>query len=352
MSARTIEFTPEMLAEAVLLHREGVSMPGIARAIGASYYATRKGLRDSGVLMRPRGWLSEPGRKAISELGKSRKGRVFSAETRVRMSEAAKRRVKGSWTFAPLAHNLTGEVFGRLTVVARDFTRKYYKPRWLCQCDCGEQKVVRAVALKSGTTRSCGCLAREGTKKRATRHGKTGSPTYLSWRSMIVRCERDPRATRYFNRVTVCEEWHRFDVFLRDMGERPAGTTLDRVDNARGYEPGNCRWATCVQQTANRTLPSSEVLSAMAKERNVRGERHGDAVFTEETAVEAIQYRAIGFSLSEIADRYGVTKSAVWALVKRRTWSHLKIHPALEAFVLGRSNASSAVLDQVPEQSG
>jgi hypothetical protein len=88
------------------------------------------------------------------------------------------------------------------------------------------------------------------------KHGDHGSPTYVTWISMMNRC-RAPDGTnhhRYYVQrgIKVCERWHFYENFLADMGERPVGKTLDRKDNDLGYEPGNCRWATPKEQAANR----------------------------------------------------------------------------------------------------
>lgn len=151
---------------------------------------------------------------------------------------------------------ITGKRFGRLVVRAEDKVRK---PRhWLCVCDCGRQHTVRESALKNGHTQSCGCLGAERRLKAATeakiKHGKSKSDIYSVWASMIQRC-RDPNNKRWSSYggrgISVCDRWLRFENFLADMGERPKGLTLDRVDVNGDYEPSNCRWATDKQQANN-----------------------------------------------------------------------------------------------------
>jgi hypothetical protein len=153
---------------------------------------------------------------------------------------------------------MLGKRFTRLLVVASAGV-KDEKRQWLCLCDCGTETTVITKRLNSGHTRSCGCLKRElhaaKCRSRAT-HGMTKSRTYKSWQAMKERC-LNPRATRYpqygAKGVSVCQRWLTFENFLADLGERPAGMTLDRINNARGYEPENCRWATYATQTANRS---------------------------------------------------------------------------------------------------
>ena len=129
---------------------------------------------------------------------------------------------------------------------------------WECRCDCGNLTRVQLGALTHGHTYSCGCKRRELIAQRKIRHGHcaqgTSSPTYSIWAGMIGRCEnpKDRSFPDYGGRgITVCARWRLFENFLADMGERPRGRSLDRIDNMRGYEPSNCRWATATQQANN-----------------------------------------------------------------------------------------------------
>lgn len=166
-----------------------------------------------------------------------------------------------------IAHNrldLTGQQFGRLTVIKYLYTDKNRKAVWLCQCACGQQTKVLAGKLRNGHTSSCGCWAREVTapflrarREENYKHGGCGTPTYKSWDSAKQRCfnPNDDHYPSYGGRgVTMCDRWrYSFQNFLDDMGERPKGTTIDRWPDPLGnYEPGNCRWATPTQQSQNR----------------------------------------------------------------------------------------------------
>lgn len=152
--------------------------------------------------------------------------------------------------------SLVGRSFGRLVVTERADTVAGHI-RYKCRCECGAEKVIHGSALKAGLTKSCGCMATESKKDRKTqlRHGKTGSPEWHTWEGMKKRC-LNPKAHGYKNYggrgINVCERWLTFDNFYADMGERPAGMTLDRWPDTNGnYEPGNCRWATKLEQCNN-----------------------------------------------------------------------------------------------------
>lgn len=129
---------------------------------------------------------------------------------------------------------------------------------WLCRCDCGTEFKVLGKSLRTGNTKSCGCFKLESltTNPRALKHGR--SPEWQSWSGMIRRCH-EPRATgykRYGGRgITVCDRWRGEDGlanFIADMGPRPKGYELDRIDNDQGYFKENCRWGTRRQQARNR----------------------------------------------------------------------------------------------------
>lgn len=187
--------------------------------------------------------------------------------------------------------------FGRLTVVAYHTALRSYCE---CICDCGAPKRVLAASLKSGRTKSCGCGNTGGRPKHGHARDGARSAEYNAWQNMLARCcKKDhPSFPGYGGRgISVCAEWtESFERFLSDMGPRPPGTSLDRIDVNGGYCKGNCRWADWKTQCENRRPKQRDA------EMQGRAERSRDLA------------RA-GFPVEEIADWLGISgKKAAYAL--------------------------------------
>lgn len=153
-------------------------------------------------------------------------------------------------------HNLTGLRFGRLTVISYSHMNKHNKSYWKCLCDCGGEIVTQAANLKTGDTKSCGCLFEESLAVRNTTHGKCGTPEYVAWNNMQKRCKY-PNNKHYINYggrgITVDPAFEDFLVFLECVGPKPfPSAQLDRIDNNGNYAPGNVRWASRKENVANR----------------------------------------------------------------------------------------------------
>jgi hypothetical protein len=148
-----------------------------------------------------------------------------------------------------------GTKFGRLTVVSRaSSTGK--RTEWNCICECGNQVVVTTDSLRGGKTQSCGCLQKERASEAKKTHGMTHSPEYNTWMSIKARCfnTKNQDFKYYGDRgITICDEWKdSFETFYADMGSRPEGCSIDRIDVDGNYEPSNCRWATDLEQAHNK----------------------------------------------------------------------------------------------------
>ena len=145
--------------------------------------------------------------------------------------------------------DLTGQKFNRWRVIERVENRGK-TPYWLCQCECGTIKEVRGKSLRHGYSKSCGCLLSDFNKSHTT-HGKTKSREYICWKGMKSRCKRDPHYLR--EGIKVHPHFEKFENFYEHMGDKPTPEhTIDRIDNSKGYEPGNVRWATWDEQVRNR----------------------------------------------------------------------------------------------------
>ena len=183
-----------------------------------------------------------------------------------------------------IKHDLTGKRFGQWYVLGYSSQKDDRHRKWLCRCDCGTVRSVRHENLLDGRSTSCGCLMKGS--KLVPRHGMHKTPEYKAWMAMNERCA-NPKHKYYEyyggRGIVVCELWRdSFQVFYDDMGPRPSTKhSLDRIDNAAGYSPNNCRWATKSEQ-----------------QNNMRSNR-------------AITYEGITLNLSQWARRMGISNDCL-----------------------------------------
>ena len=159
--------------------------------------------------------------------------------------------------------DLTGQKFGRLTVIRQEGTNNLGSYLWLCKCECGTMKVIPGAELRRGRIRSCGCLNSELARERAYKHGFSRTKIYREWRKMKTRCDCNCSNIYYRQRycergIKVCDRWvNDFQAFYDDVSILPhfgePGYSLDRIDNDGNYEVGNVRWADSITQANNRS---------------------------------------------------------------------------------------------------
>lgn len=156
---------------------------------------------------------------------------------------------------------IVGNKYDRLLVTA-----KLVGDRFDCLCDCGKEVSRSRWTLQSNQKKSCGCWRIEMIVERCTTHGKSHTLTHRSWGYMRSRC-LDPNSSSYSyyggRGVTICKQWDSFEQFLKDLGPRPKGKTLDRIDPNGNYEPSNCRWATRREQCWNKR--NSRIVTAFGE---------------------------------------------------------------------------------------
>jgi hypothetical protein len=159
--------------------------------------------------------------------------------------------MRGTW------QDLTNKIFGKWTVIEFSHRGKYGDSHWLCRCNCGTKQIIFGGNLRSGKTTQCvNCKKIEAKKNPyAFKHGMSKTNTYRIWYGMKERCynTKNEKYKDYGGRgISVCDNWkNSFENFYTDMGERPRGLSIDRINNNGNYEPSNCRWATPTQQMKN-----------------------------------------------------------------------------------------------------
>jgi hypothetical protein len=191
--------------------------------------------------------------------------------------------------------DIAGQRFGRLTVVKKLPSRNLCT-FWLCRCDCGAEREVMTQSLRAGLTKSCGCFMRERSReeiiKRATTHDMSHYPEYSVWTGILRRCNNaNDRSYARYGAIGIQCRFDGFEAFLAEVGPRPSEKhSIDRIDNAGHYEPGNVRWATAQQQARNkRTTFLVEI----------NGERK---------------------SLADWCDQTGIGYNKVWHRIRRQGW--------------------------------
>lgn len=200
-----------------------------------------------------------------------------------------------SVNFPSKVSNITGRKFGLLTV--ENFSHiKNKNAWWNCLCECGNRVKLRGNSLKIGNTKSCGCATNRLKSEGHTTHGHNTkiSPEYRSWNKMKDRCG-NPKSTcfkDYGGRgITFCERWTNFVWFLEDMGSRPDGTTLERIDNDKPYCKENCRWATRKDQQHNKR----------------------NTVF--------VTYMGTQYGLHELTEKFGFPPGVLYKRIHRMGWT-------------------------------
>lgn len=191
--------------------------------------------------------------------------------------------------------DVTGKKYGRLTAIKKYKVTTYRQHIWKFRCDCGKIIAAHLTNVRSGHTKSCGCLRSELSSIRLIKHGMAKTSEYNIWCRMRRRCNRklpSIYSKDYYKGITVCKRWEKFENFIKDMGRIPPGKySIDRIDNKKGYFKANCRWANHTEQMRNKRC----------------------SIF--------ITYKKVTKHLSEWAEALGIPNKVLWERLYRNRWS-------------------------------
>jgi hypothetical protein len=174
-------------------------------------------------------------------------------------------------------YDIANNRFGKLTAISY-----LHKGLWNCTCDCGSKTIQQSSAMREGRVVSCGCYGKTLGHLNAT-HGMSLTKEYKVWQQMKKRCldKKDKSFSNYGGRgISVCEKWiNSFECFISDIGGRPNGMSLDRIDVNGNYEPSNCRWASMKTQARNKTnnqiITFNGVSACLSEWEEITGIKHG-----------------------------------------------------------------------------
>lgn len=211
---------------------------------------------------------------------------------------------------------MVGHRFGRLTVLVSTIASNG-RAEFICKCDCGQERRIKALHVARGASTSCGCARSEAAAAAVRTHGMSSVPEYDIWIQMKQRC-LDPNNKRYASYggrgIMVCDRWlHSFANFIGDMGRRPSSElSIERQDNDKGYSPDNCVWASAIVQANNRRMGDLP-----------KGVDHFRSKLNNAAVVAIRGLHAEGQSCAAIGRQFSVSTQCIDSIIKRKTWKHV-----------------------------